>query len=298
MSKNFNGYLYALFAIFFWSFNVIYARYLADTFTPFEISFVRWSVPALLFLPFTYKKIYKHRRKFFKAWKLVLILTLTGLGFQNTFIYYAGHTEGAVNMALIGATGPIFLTLLSALFLKEHISLFQILGILITLSGVLVVITKGDLSDIKHIQLSVGALWMLLAAVIFAVYAIAQKKFPANIPPVPAFSAMICLSALMFLPLAAYDYSHHIPTGITKADIVILLILGVFNSGLAYLAWNKSLRLIGTFKTGIMYYLAPVFSSIEAYFLLNEHIALNQIYGMILILSGIALSNFHKKDKG
>ncbi|MBO5039405.1 MAG: DMT family transporter [Alphaproteobacteria bacterium] len=296
MTKNFNGYLFALFAIFLWSFNVIYSKYLANTFTPFEISFVRWIIPALLFLPFTYKSIIINRHIFLKHWPLILILTLTGLGFQNTFVYYAGHTANAVDMALINATSPIFLIIFSAIFLHSKINFLQIIGILTAIFGVILVILDGDLSNFNNISLTAGDLWMLLSAILFAIYGVAQKLLPPDVPAQPAFSLMICISAIMFLPLAAYDYSHHLPEKITKPDILILLILGVFNSGLAYFIWNKAIALIGTVKTGTIYYLIPVFSTIEAYFLLNEEIYKNQIYGALLVILGIVLSNYKRSQ--
>lgn len=297
MTKNFNGYLYALAAIFFWSFNVIYSKYLANTFTPFEISFVRWIIPALLFLPFTYKSILTYRKTFIKHWLIILILALTGLGFQNTFVYYAGQTANAVDMALINATSPIFLMILTAVFLHGKIGLFQIIGILIAVLGVVIVILDGNLKNFRNISLSVGDLWMLLSAFLFAIYGVAQKILPPDVPQLPAFSLMICISSILFLPLAAYDFTNHIPDNITKLDILILLILGIFNSGLAYIAWNKAIATIGTVKTGITYYLTPIFTTIEAYFLLNEHIYLNQIYGIILVLTGIGISNYKNKKK-
>lgn len=291
MTKNFNGYFYALTAIFFWSFNVIYSKYLAGTFTPFEISFIRWVIPGLMFLPFTFKSIWAHRDKFAKHWLVILISALTGLGFQNTFVYYAGHTANAVDMALINATSPIFLMIFSAIILHNKIGFAQILGICIAVFGVITVLLDGNLSNFRNITLAEGDVWMLLSAILFAIYGIAQKMLPPDMPTIPAFSLMICISSLIFLPLAAYDFSRHIPPAITKIDIILLLILGIFNSGLAYIFWDKAIANIGTVKTGISYYLTPIFSTIEAYFLLGEHIYMPQIYGILLVLTGIAVSS-------
>ncbi len=295
MTKNFNGYLSALFAIFFWSFNVIYSKYLAGVFTPFEISFIRWAIPAVLFLPFAYKDIMLYRQRILKHWLLILILTLTGLGFQNTFIYYAGYTTSAVNMALINATSPVFLVIFSALFLHKRIGGFQIIGILIAISGVAIIILNGQMTTLRNIKLSAGDVWMFVAAIAFAVYGVAQKKFPADLPQFPAFTFMICLSSVIFLPLAAYDFVYHKPVNIHKIDVLILIILGVFNSGIAYFAWNKAIAQIGTVKAGMVYYMIPVFSTIEAYFLLGERIYAHQIYGIIFVLGGIIISNYNKK---
>lgn len=145
MQKNFNGYLFALFAIFFWSFNVIYSKYLSGKLTPFEISFIRWLIPSLLFLPFIGKTVWTYRRKYLKVWPLILAMSFTGLGFQNTFVYYAGHTSNAVDMALIGASSPVFLLIFSALLLHKRITFFQIIGIICALAGVAAVILMAAL---------------------------------------------------------------------------------------------------------------------------------------------------------
>jgi len=295
MPKNFNGYLYALFAVFFWSFNVIYAKYLAVSLTPFEISFIRWAIPALLFLPFCIKSIIQNRQKFYRYWYLILILALSGLGFQNTFVYYAGHTSNAIDMALIGATSPIFMLILSIFFLHHKITFFEIIGIFCAITGVVTVILNGDFKNISKLTLTPGDLWMFLSAVIFAAYSIAERKLPSDIPPIPAFCLMICLSTLIFLPLAAWDFLHTSHPTLDKKEVLILFILAVFNSGLAYMAWNKAISSIGAVRTSAIYYLMPVFSAIEAYIILNEQIYAGQIYGTILIITGITLSNIKKK---
>ena len=156
MQKNFNGYLFALFAIFFWSFNVIYSKYLSGKLTPFEISFIRWLIPSLLFLPFIGKTVWTYRRKYLKVWPLILAMSFTGLGFQNTFVYYAGHTSNAVDMALIGASSPVFLLIFSALLLHKRITFFQIIGIICALAGVAAVILDGSFTDLSRITLTLS----------------------------------------------------------------------------------------------------------------------------------------------
>ena len=293
MSKNFNGYLLALFAIFFWSFNVIYSKFLSNTFTPFEISFIRWLIPSVTFLPFVYKTIWANRHIYRKFAPYILIISLTGLGFQNTFVYFAGHTSNAIDMALIGTIGPIILLIFSALFLHKKIHIHQVLGILCAVGGVTIVILNGNLTNINNITLTIGDLWMLCAAFSFAIYSIARKKLPQDLPAIPTFTLNICISTIIFFPLAAYDFKTEPHTIITKTDVLILIILAIFNSGIAYLSWNKALTLIGTVKSGTLYYLMPILSTIEAHFFLNEEIYTNQIYGALFVLLGIFISNIN-----
>lgn len=296
MSKNFNGYLFALFAIFFWSFNIIYSKFLSNTFTPFEISFIRWLIPSVTFLPFVYKAIWANRKTYLRYAPYILIISLTGLGFQNTFVYYAGHTANAIDMALIGTIGPVILLIFSALFLHKKIHWHQILGILCSISGVILVILNGNITNIRNITLTVGDLWMLCASFSFAIYSVVRKKIPQEMPAIPTFTLNICISTLIFLPLAIYDFKTAPHTSITKTDVLILIILAIFNSGIAYLSWNKALTLIGTIKTGTLYYLMPILSITEAHFILKEEIYTNQIYGALLVLLGIFISNVTTKN--
>lgn len=116
-------------------------------------------------------------------------------------------------------------------------------------------------------------------------------------PPIATFTLAICISTILFLPLAAFDFTNVPLSPLTKTDILILIVLAVFNSGIAYLSWNKALRLIGTVKTGTLYYLMPVFSTIEAYVLLNEQIYSSQIYGAVLVITGIVISNISPSSR-
>ena len=155
----------------------------------------------------------------------------------------------------------------------------------------------GSFTDLSRITLNTGDFWMLCAAVSFAVYAIVQKKIPPELPPIATFTLAICISTILFLPLAAFDFTNVPLSPLPKTDILILIVLAVFNSGIAYLSWNKALRLIGTVKTGTLYYLMPVFSTIEAYVLLNEQIYSSQIYGAVLVIAGIVISNISPSSR-
>ncbi len=297
MNKDFNGYLFALFTVFLWSFNVIYSKILAPNFTPYEISFIRWIIPTFIFVPFHLRNIIKYQAELIASFNILLFSTLTGICALNVFIYYAGHTSSAVDMALIGSVGPIFLLIISAIFLHTKINIFHVVGIICALFGVVTVIVDGNFKSLANFPFTVGDVLMVFSALSFAIYALLQKQLPKEIPSEASLSVMIVMAALIFLPFAAYDYSIKEIHYITRREIFIFLALGVFNSGVAYLFWNKAISLIGSIKTGMVYYALPLFSAIEAYFILGEKIYLNQIYGAIFVIIGIAISSHQPKEK-
>ena len=182
MSKNsWYGYFLALTAIFFWSFNLIIARYFATSLEPFEIAFGRWFVASLILVPMAWTGIKQNFSLLLKSWKLVISLAITGIVLDNTLIYYAGRTASAINMGLLDVTGPIFLVILSRIFLKTPISLQQILGLIIAVFGDIVFILQGDLTQLRHFKLVSGDLIMLFNTFCFAVYSLLQAKRPPQI---------------------------------------------------------------------------------------------------------------------
>lgn len=289
------GYLMALTAIFFWSFNIIIASYFATSLAPFEIAFGRWFVAALILIPLAWNGLKKNFRLLLANWKLVVALALTGIVFDNTLIYYSGRTASAVDMGLLDVTGPIFLVLLSRIFLKTPIALQQIIGLTIAVFGVVIIILNGDLTQLSKFKLVDGDLLMLLNTFFFAVYSLLQSKRPPEVSQSTMLGATVIAGIVLLLPFMLFTVNPQDFAQINKTDIGVFVYLGIFNSVISYLAWNTALADIGNIKTSIIYYLLPVFSGIEAYFILHEQLFWSQLAGGVLIILGIAMVSLIKK---
>lgn len=289
------GFLLAFVAVFFWSFSVIYARYLSDSLTPVQIAFFRWVIAALVFIPFCYKQIIQDYKLLLKNWRLIVNMAFFGIALSNTFVYQAAHTSTAIDMALIGTTGPIFLVLFSRIILKVAVHRKQIVGMLLSVVGVIIIITHGNLLSLEKFKFVIGDFWMLLMAITFGYYGTMQAKRPKDISALSLLPTTIVAAVIMLLPFFIYSlHSSPIQPMPTKT-IELIIYLGVFNSVIAYFCWNTALVKIGSLNTSIVYYFMPILSTIEAYFILNEKIVAGQIYGGLLILIGIVLANVHKK---
>ncbi len=291
----FKGIFLALSTVFLWSFNIIYSKVLTPYLTPIQISFIRWLLAMFFFVPFTFGSIIKYRRQLWHNLEYIIILGLSGIGLLNTCVYFAGHTANAVDMSLIATLGPIFLIILSHFCDGESVSFRTLTGISLALIGVIVLILHGNFNNLKTFNFVAGDVWMLGAAVLFAVYAIVQKRLPAEIPTLTALSASIIVAVIFFTPLFLFQLEtaplHKRP----EEAVIILLILGFMNSGVAYLMWNTAIRRIGLIRTGMIYYFMPVFSSITAYFWLHEKISVTQTYGALLVLAGVILVIGHHR---
>lgn len=295
MSKNsWSGYFLALTAIFFWSFNLIIASYFATSLEPFEIAFGRWFVASLILVPMAWTGIKQNFSLLLKSWKLVISLAITGIVLDNTLIYYAGRTASAINMGLLDVTGPIFLVILSRIFLKTPISMQQILGLIIAVFGVIVIILQGDLTQLRHFKLVSGDLIMLFNTFCFAVYSLLQAKRPPQISQSAMLGATAVAGVIIIVPFLFGTVSLAKLESLQLSDFAVFIYLGIFNSVLSYLSWNTALARIGNIKTSIIYYLLPLFSGIEAYLILHEKLYWSQLIGGILVIGGIALVSLNK----
>ena len=150
---------------------------------PLEIAFGRWFVATLILLPLAWKDLNKNLQLLLQNWELIVALAVTGVVIDNTLIYTAGHTASAIDIGLLDVTGPIFLVLLSRIFLKTPITHRQIFGLVIAVFGVVFIIVNGDFSSLANFNPVPGDFWMLLNTFAFAVYSLLQyKPPPANLP--------------------------------------------------------------------------------------------------------------------
>lgn len=297
--SNIKWYTLATLGVLFWSFNVIVSRYLLGVLLPWQIAFFRWFIAALILLPFTYKEIWKYRHILLKHWKWVLLASAIGIAFCNTFVYIAGYTVTAVEMSLISVTGPVFLIVFSRLAGYITVSWKQKLGLALSTIGVFIIILHGRLINLEKLHLQVGDFWMLLMAMSFGFYSFLMTKKPPKISQTSLLSVTVIIGTIITIPLFIHDtiVNPFTPQNVNTTTVLIMIYMGLVNSVLAYLAWNTALDHLGSIKTGVVYYLMPVFSTIEAYFLLNEQIYSAQLWGGLLILVGIYMTNQQKTKR-
>lgn len=287
------GYLFATFTVMMWSLNMIYSKFLSGVLTPSEISFYRWVIGFFVLLPISWGAIRDNIRILLKNWHFILLMALTGIGFQNWFIYVAGETADATTMSLISIAGPIFLIILSG----QHISFWQFIGIMLAIGGVVDIILRGNLNNIVSFQFVQGDIYMLGSALMFALYAVIQKKIPKEVPPLPILTLAIAVASLIYffpaLPELKLIHIKHI----SKLAMAIIVILGIFNSALAYLSWDIAIQKIGAIDTGTMYYTMPIFAIFFAYVFLGEQLYVSQFIGAIMIVCGVLLVLFGKAKR-
>lgn len=283
------GYIQAFTAVFFWSLNIVIATKFATALTPIEFAFGRWFFAALILIPMAGRTLLSQGHYFLKHWFWIICLALTGVVLDNTLIYMAASSASAIDMGLLNALGPVFLCVLTWIFLKAPVYFRQVLGIILALAGVSIIVTRGNWSGGASFHFSMGDIWMILNAFCFALYSFLQHKRPAFISQTTLLAVTVITGLLILFPLLLYLTPLNRLAHIGTAEYGVLIFLGVFNSVLSYLCWNSALVRIGPIKTGIVYYLLPVLTLFEAVLFLHEKVSGIQLLGGLAVIAGIVV---------
>lgn len=285
------GYFLAVIATVIWAGNFIVARALNQDILPVSLAFWRWAIAVATLAPFALRSTVEDWKLVQKYLPYLTVSALLGVTVFNTLIYIAGHTTQALNMALISTSSPIFIVLMSRLFYGETISLTRAAGMMVVVSGVLMLIAGGSLERLLSMSFAIGDLYMLLAAIVFAGYTMLVKRKPPNLRMTTFTLCTFSLGLLFLSPFYALESLIYHPVVFNVPIALALLYVGVLSSVVAFLAWNGAIALIGPSRTGLIYYLIPVFSGIAAWLFLGEAISLVHIFSTLAIICGIIMTN-------
>lgn len=292
LSSNIRGHLQALAATVLWSGTYVVARGMAESMPPVELSLWRWGTALVCLLPFTMQSLRAHAGDIRRHLPILFLISLVGFACFTTFVFVAGQTTEAVNMSLLAATSPIFMAAFSRIFFKERLSGRQVGGLCAAIVGVLVLITKGDAGRLLHLNFTSGDIWMLVGAMLFAVYSILVRYRPQELPQLTFLAVITGIAFFCLIPATGVQILFGEPLRMpSAAGFAGIFYLGAVASVTAYFFWNIAIAHIGAVRAGIVYYSLPLFGSILAFFFLGERMNLAQMVGGALIIGGILFSS-------
>jgi drug/metabolite transporter (DMT)-like permease len=290
------GIALAIVATIIWSGNFIISRGVSQQIGPISLAFYRWLTATIIIAPFAWKKFTAEKKQVLNNRKYLGWVALTGITLFNTFVYVAGHYTTAINMALIGTTSsPIFATIMAVIFLREKLNNYRIIGMLICISGILLLISRGSLQTLASFHFSTGDLWVLAGAFAFAVYNILVRKKPGILSPINFLFVVFAAGTLMLFPFFIIEYVLGSQTQWSISLIIAILYLGAGTSVIAFLCWNIALHKLGAGRTVLFGNLIPIFSAVEAVIFLGEKITRIHIISGILVIAGLVLANAKHK---
>jgi drug/metabolite transporter (DMT)-like permease len=220
---------------------------------------------------------------------IMLLLSATGIAAYNTLTYTGLQYTSALNALLIQSAGPLFVAFWSLVLVGTRLTCSHALGILTSLTGVLVIISRGDASVLIEIGFNKGDVLFLTALMIFCAYS-AMMPYRPPMHPLSFLAFTTGCGALMNLPFVIFEIESGRTLQFDEATFLTLAYVVVFPSLLAYLCYNRGVQLIGANRAAPFYHLIPVFGSVLAIGFLSEQPRLFHFVGYALVLAGVFIA--------
>jgi len=278
----------------FWGMSFVWSKIVLKYYDPITTVLLRLIISSvILFIGLIlFKRLQKLNLKDIKLFLLSALL--------NPFLYFLGENYGLKHSsptvtAVIIATIPVFTPLIAYFALKERLTKLNLLGLFISFFGVLFMLINRDYSFNAS---PTGVAWLALAVMAAVFYSILLKKLAVKYNPFLIIAVQNLIGVVYFSPLfLVFDYQHFIQVEPNSELITSLLLLAVFASSLAFVFFTISAREIGVSKTNLFANLIPVFTAIFSYFILKEHFELRKIVGMMVVITGVLLSQLNRQSK-
>lgn len=285
------AFLLLAFANLMWAGNWVMGRALRDAYDPATLNFARWAVATAVLAPFALPQLPRLlplvRRNF--GW--LLLLAFTGVALFQSLVYLGLRTTTAVNGVLINASMPLFMILCSWAIEREHATRRQIGGMLVSLAGILIIISHGRLDSLLRLELRPGDAWILLAMPVWGIYSVLLKKRrPPELGGVAFLFVLSVLGLLMLAPVVAFSALRSPPHSPTPQQALGILYMGIAASVVAFICWNKGIAVVGANAAGFTIHLLPAFGTILAILFLGESFDAFHALGIATILAGVILA--------
>lgn len=286
-------WLFALLPPLFWAGNVVLGRALHADIPPLALSFWRWLLALAILLPFSAGALRRQWPLWRRHWPILGLLALPAVSGYNSFVYLGLQTTTATNGVLLTSSIPVLIVLLSFLLLRQRIDGWQVVGILLSLLGVLVIVTQGEPGRLARLRLNSGDLWILAAALSWAVYSVCLRWRPVGLDALAFLTLLIIFGLIPLLPLALWEHAQGHRCEPSLANLSAIGYVAVFPSLLAYVLWNRAVAELGANRTGQFIHLIPVFGALLAMLFLGERLAGFHAAGIGLIVTGIWFATMH-----
>ncbi|MFO1185267.1 MAG: DMT family transporter [Bauldia sp.] len=273
----------------FWAGNIVLGRFIAGRVPPVALAQIRWSAAGLVLLPFAWRGLKADWPAIRASLPVVLILSATGIGAYNTMAYYGLQYTEALNALLMQSSGPLLIGVWSLALFGDRLSRAQVLGILTSLVGVVVIVARGDPGAIAGLRLNSGDLWMLAAMVLYGLYSAMLRRRP-TAAPLSLLAATILIGQAMIWPFTVAEFLSGARMTPSGEALAVIAYVAIVPSILAYLFFNRGVELIGANRAGPFFHLMPVFGSALAIVFLGEHAAPFHFIGYGLIVAGIVVA--------
>ena len=290
--QNTKAYIMLVCATLFWAGNFMIGKFAFLTnIPPMSLVFFRWLLVWLILLPFTFKEIIKFKNIILGNLPLLFFLALTSVGLFNSFTYLAlVHTQ-VINASLFNTVIPAMIIFLCFILKIEKTNKFQIFGLILSVFGILSIITKLDFNILLLLNFNKGDIIMIGGVISWGLYSSFLKKKKFDLPLLTLVQVLCTLGLIFVFPQFLYELSQGLAIKFDTNLGYTLVYLALFPSIGSYYCWAGAVSIIGANRAGIFLSLIPFFSTIMAIFFFKEQFHFFHLIGSVLIILGLFLSN-------
>lgn len=275
----------------FWSLNWVIGKAVVGTISPLALTFIRWVIAVAAMMPFAWPLVREHWPLVKRHWKAIALIGFWGTGLHNAFAYVGLHYTTATNGVILNSSIPVLIILTGWILYRDTITRVQALGVVVSLAGVLTVLTGGDPAVLATLTLNRGDVIVIVGMVFWAVYTVLLRLKPAELPGLALLACCGMVGVVLLAPLAAAELLFMGGSvAFTPASVAAMLYVGTFPSFIGYVFWNRAVGEVGSNVAGIFIHLMPAFGSLLAWMFLGERIHAFHLAGIALILAGVWLT--------
>ena len=294
-NKNNLAYLILILTTVFWSGNFIVGKAASMyQIPPFSLNFYRWFFAGLILLPFTYQELIKKKKYIINNLGFFIVLGITSITIFNSIVYYSLYYTQVISGILMISTIPVWIIFISSILKIEKTNIYQIIGVILSLTGVIFIITKADLNLIKNLDFNKGDLSMVIAMFSWAIYSALLKSKKYEISQVSLLEVVIICGLFFLIPIYFIEMNMGNLIILGKPFYLILAYVVIFPGLASFFFWIKGISIIGANRAGIFLHLMPIMGAIMAMLIFEERFMFYHILGAIFIIAGITLSNKKK----
>ena len=275
--------------------NIIVARGGVEYVPPVSLAFWRWVTVFLILLPFFYGEILQNKKNFNKEfWKLFFLGSM-GCGICGAFPFIAGMSTTMANMGIIYTSSPIFIIILSVMFFKDKINPSRIIGLLLCLIGVLAIISKGKIDLILNFKFTSGDLWMVGAAIGWAIYSIYLLNWKSNFSLMARFTLIAFFGAISLFPFYILEEIFYFNTVFNNSFFFWVLFAAISPGIIAFTLYTKVQKYVGASLAGFTLYIFSIYSAIYGIIIFGEELFNFHYFGAAFVFAGVYLARKIKK---
>lgn len=285
------GVLLLVIPTFLWAANAVVGRLISDMIPPITLNFIRWVIAFVILVAFG-GQVLRRGSALWRNWRHYALLGLLGIGLYNALQYMALHSSTPINVTLVNSSMPVWMLLVGRLFFKSTINFRQFIGALFSLIGVLIILLRGELTELQNFQLVIGDFYMLIAVIVWAFYSwlLSQKS---NEPTIENNWSTFLLAQVTFGLMwagifsvgewAIIDFQIDWSWGLVAA----LLFVATGPAILAFRCWGLGVQQVGPAMAGFFANLMPLFAALLSMVFLDETPELYHGVAFMLIVGGI-----------